>query len=280
MRPVRCIRIFNICRDTLPLPTLFCNTLGFFKLHGQQFGHPVLPHRYPVELARSGHGRSVVRDDDKLRLRAELLYHIRVATAVGFVERRVGLVQNKKRRGIHLTHRKDKCDRGESALAAGEHVESADFLAGKRDIYREPCIQFLFLGNIHFVIFLANLVAFVAFRAAGLLDFELGVTAAKELREEALQRDVDVLDALCEPRVYRLFQFGDYVFEFLRGSLKVGKFAREEFLALFGLIEFADNGVAAANPRLLYLYFETLYLAVALLLGAPILFEERAFRYL
>src|SRR3989338_3764805 len=159
-----------------------------------------------------------------------------------------------------------------------------DFLAGKRHIYRKARIQFLFLGNVHLFIipFVGGACPVGSAKRfpSGFLDFELGVTAAEELREEALQCDVDMLNAFGEPRVYRLFQFGDNVFEFLRGSLKVGEFAREKFLALFGLIEFADDRVAAAYPRLFYLYFETFYLAVALLLGAPILFEERAFRYL
>ena len=73
-----------------------------------------------------------------------------------------------------------------------------------------------------------------------------------------------------ESRIYRLFQFDDYVFERCGGFFEVGKLAREKFFTFLRLREFFYNSIPVPYPRLLYLYFHTLYFA-------PPLFLHRAF---
>ena len=74
-------------------------------------------------------------DDDELALTAKLANHVGVPLAVCLVERGIGLIEDEERRGIHLRHREDECNRGERPLATGEHFEPMHFLTWQ--VYRD-----------------------------------------------------------------------------------------------------------------------------------------------
>src|SRR3989338_10619039 len=81
-----------------------------------------------------------------------------------------------------------------------------------------------------------------------------------------------------EARVYRLFKLRDDVFERRGRTFEVREFFRKKFVALLRLLEFGDDLLPVTYPRLLYLYFQTLDIAPAFLLHAP-LFRKRARRH-
>src|SRR5262245_58767483 len=104
----------------------------FAELDTHNFRHTLLLHRHAVHHRRRLHRALVMRDQDELRGRAHLLDHVREASDVGLIERRVHLVEDAEWARLILedAHQQREC--GECLLAAGEQQHVLKFLARGR----------------------------------------------------------------------------------------------------------------------------------------------------
>src|ERR1700753_144333 len=69
------------------------NRCCFLEFNGEELADAVAPHRDAVEDAGTPHRLAIVRDDEKLALLRERLYHIAVAARVRLIKRGVGFVE-------------------------------------------------------------------------------------------------------------------------------------------------------------------------------------------
>ena len=72
-----------------------------------------------------------MRDDDELRLFRDAAHVVRHADHIGFIERRLDLIHDAKRRRMHLQNGKVQRDGDERLLAAGEQRDRLERLAGR-----------------------------------------------------------------------------------------------------------------------------------------------------
>src|SRR5688572_10195340 len=83
-----------------------------------------------------------MRDHDKLRLRAHLPHHIGKAIDVGFIERRVHLVQNAEWAGLETKQSNEKCERRKRLFAAGQQKDILQLLPRWLSDNFDACIPF------------------------------------------------------------------------------------------------------------------------------------------
>ena len=97
----------------------------------------VVADRDAVERVGGLDRAAVVGDDDELDVLGERAQRRAEAPDVRLVERRVDLVEHAERHGPDLEHREQQRDRGQGALATGEHRQRLALLArrSRRDLH-------------------------------------------------------------------------------------------------------------------------------------------------
>src|SRR5450631_4569686 len=104
-------------------------------------GRPAGWHRDPVQHVTGFHRALLVRDDDELRLVAELVDEVEEAVQVDVVERGFDLVEEIEGRRAGAEHREQVRERGEGPLTAGEQRESPDVLARWASFDLDPGVE-------------------------------------------------------------------------------------------------------------------------------------------
>ena len=163
----------------------------------------------------------------------------RVAEAahVGFVQRRVGFVQNAERRRLHFQDREHQRRRGQRSFAARQQRQPLlllarrarhDLHARRRDVLR--------IGQ-----------------------HQLGRSAREQFLEHALELFGDLLERLAERRLHQLIEFDDDLIQLLDRLFQVRRLLRQKFKALLGLfvlaLRFGIDRPQAADLRLHALQF-------------------------
>ncbi len=105
-----------------------------FKANRDLLADARLLHRDTVKGRRRRHGLLAVGDNDELRVIEKLIENHHESTDVGFVERRIDLVQDAERTGAILENRHQQGDRCQRFLTTGkERVAEARFAWRCRD---------------------------------------------------------------------------------------------------------------------------------------------------
>ena len=182
-------------------------------------GDAVLPHRDAVEGIRDLHRALLVRDDDELRVGAQVFHDREQAAEVGVVERRLHLVHDVERAGARLEDRHQQRDRRERPLATGEQREPLDLLA--RGLHRH-----LDAGGEHVL-------------GVGKMD---AATAAREQhREDLVERVLGVFERRPEDVLHLLVDLVDDRQQVLAGRGEVGELLGEEPVPLLERLELLER---------------------------------------
>ena len=140
---------------------------------------------------------------------------------------------------------------------------------------RKSRVQFFLFFDLY-LIFVVEIIAF-SLCAPRLFDLERGFPAPEKLLEKVLERFVDMLKPVAEFLIDGLFEFGNDVLERRGGGFKIDQFFRQEFIALFRLVEFFNDRVAIPYAGFLDLDLQTLDGTAAFLLFTS-LFRQSTLR--
>ena len=173
----------------------------------------------PRQLLRGFHRRLVVGDEQELHLLAHLADHRGEAADVGFVQRRVDLVEQAERRGIEAEDREHQRHRGHRLLAAGQQRDVGHALAGRARHDRHAGVEQVLAG-----------------------EFQVGVAAAEQARIQLLHAGVDAVEGVLEAAAGLAVDLADRVFQRFQRGGQVGVLRVEVFLALRGFGVFRDRG--------------------------------------
>ncbi len=121
-------------------------------------------HRHTHQVIGHLHRELVVRDDDELYALGHFANQARKTHDVGIVERCIDFVEQTYRARIQLKYREDQRDRRQRFFTAGEQVNARVALARRPGHQRHAGIEQVFTGQ-----------------------FEIGVTAAEDLREQGAE---------------------------------------------------------------------------------------------
>ena len=99
-------------------------------------------HRDTVDdISRFGCGARVVRNDDELGSRLELLQHRHIAPDIRVVERRVNLVEKAERAGLGEEDAEQQREGDERPLSAGQQVDALRALAARRRVDLDVAVE-------------------------------------------------------------------------------------------------------------------------------------------
>ena len=159
-----------------------------------------------------------MRNEDKLHFIRHLTDDIAETPHICIVERCVHLIEHAKRCRIQFEYREDQCHRRQRFFATRQQMNRTVTFTRRTSHHGNSRRQEIVAG-----------------------ELQVGMTAAKQLREQAFETLVDVIVSLAEARARFPVDLANRTFERCQGVIEIRKLRIQVLLAFRLLLELVDR---------------------------------------